>query len=97
MEISPSRQKLHYNSWITRQAVHFIEQAESRNPFFLFVSYPDPHHPFAPPAEYADRYPCSEMPLPRADPGELDRLPDYYRNLFPKGQGFRGTLLGSHR
>ncbi len=81
--------ELHYNSWITRQAIRFIEQAESRHPFFLFVSYPDPHHPFAPPAEYADRYPYSEMPLPRADPGELDRLPDYYSNLFPKGQGFR--------
>ena len=25
-------------------------------PFFLFVSFPDPHHPFTPPAEYAARF-----------------------------------------
>jgi arylsulfatase A-like enzyme len=81
--------ELHYNSWISDCASDFIGQANGEDPFFLFVSYPDPHHPFAPPAEYADRYDLAEMPLPRLDPGERDRLPDYYGDLFPTDRGFR--------
>lgn len=80
--------ELHYNSWISDCASSFIEQSGDE-PFFLFVSYPDPHHPFSPPIEYADRYNADEMPLPRVDPGELDSLPDYYTDLFPTDRGFR--------
>jgi len=29
------------------------------------------------------------MPLPRVDPGELERAPDYYETLFPTDKGFR--------
>jgi len=81
--------ELHYNSWISECASNFIEHASVDEPFFLFVSYPDPHHPFAPPIEYANRYNPDDMPLPRVDAGELERLPDYYTKLFPTDQGFR--------
>jgi len=88
--------KQHYNSWITNQAVKFLKTdrnkfktGEGDNPFFLYVSFPDPHHPFDPPAEYADRYDPDEMPLPEIFPSELSRMPPYYGDLYPKGQGFR--------
>ena len=79
--------ELHYNTWISDRAVQFIEN--SGDPFFLFVSYPDPHHPFAPPREFADRWDHRDMPLPRMDPDEFAQLPEYYGKLFPRGQGFR--------
>ena len=82
--------ELHYNTWITDCATRFLEDVTDDDyPFFLFVSYPDPHHPFAPPTEYADRFHADDMPLPRAYTEELDRMPPYYRELYPKGQGFR--------
>ncbi len=81
--------ELHYNHWISERASHFIDTSDADTPFFLFVSYPDPHHPFAPPSEYADRYNPDDMPLPRVDPGELERAPDYYETLFPTDGGFR--------
>jgi arylsulfatase A-like enzyme len=81
--------EFHYNSWINDRACDFIDQGDGTEPFFIFVSYPDPHHPFAPPVEYADRYNPDDMPLPRLDPGELDGLPDYYTSLFPTDRGFR--------
>ncbi len=80
----------HYNSWITDQAVNFLQGNQGENnPYFLFVSYPDPHHPFDPPAEYADRYDPDEMPLPQVASDELSKMPSYYGELYPKGQGFR--------
>jgi arylsulfatase A-like enzyme len=71
---------LHYNSWIADRAVDFIASADRRHPFFLFVSFPDPHHPFSPPRPYCDRYDPAQMPLPKVVPGELDRMPSYIRD-----------------
>jgi arylsulfatase A-like enzyme len=34
------------------------------SPFFLMVSFPDPHHPFTPPGRYWDMYRPEDMPLP---------------------------------
>ncbi len=89
--------ELHYNTWITRRAVEFVNDAgSSGQPFFLFVSYPDPHHPFDPPAEYADRYNPDDMPLPNVEGDELSRMPPYYGTLYPKGQGFRELYWAAH-
>ena len=66
---------LHYNNWIADRAIAFLERA--RPPFMLFVSSPDPHHPFSPPRPWADRFDAAHMPAPRVEPGELERMPDY--------------------
>lgn len=80
----------HYNTWITDRAVTFIEERFGDcAPFFLFVSYPDPHHPFDPPATYADRFAWTDMPVQRASEEERRRQLPYFDNLYPKGAGFR--------
>ncbi|MEM7194069.1 MAG: sulfatase-like hydrolase/transferase [Pseudomonadota bacterium] len=80
----------HYNYWITERACRFLQSSyDDDHPYFLFVSFPDPHHPFSPPAPYCDRFKPEDMPLPRFDPGERERMPDYLDALYPKGKGFR--------
>lgn len=85
---------LHYNHWIAKQAVNVIDQATQ--PFFLFVSFPDPHHPFSPPRPYCNRFDPDEMPLPHKVSGELDKMPPYYRNIFrPGNKGVLKSYWGS--
>ncbi len=80
----------HYNTWIADRAVDFLAaQKDGESPFCLFVSYPDPHHPFDPPAEYADRYNPDDMPVPEVPDYDLESRPPYCDDLFPRGQGFR--------
>ena len=80
----------HYNTWITDRTVNFLEKQNNfESPFCLFVSFPDPHHPFDPPGDYADRYTPSDMPLPDITEEDLNSRPSYAGDLFPKGQGFR--------
>ncbi|MFT7673261.1 MAG: arylsulfatase [Gammaproteobacteria bacterium] len=80
----------HYNTWITDRSVDFIaSQKNSESPFSLFVSFPDPHHPFDPPGEYADRYNPEDITLPTVTDSDLAGRPSYCDDLFPKGQGFR--------
>jgi len=45
-------------AWIADKAIEYLEgRAGQTQPFFAFVSFPDPHHPFNPPGKYWDMYP----------------------------------------
>ena len=66
---------LHYNTWIADRAADFLETVNE--PFCLFVSSPDPHHPFCPPRPWADMFDPDAMPDPIVVPGELDLMAPY--------------------
>ena len=52
-------------SYIRDRAVDWLESRRGSNqPFFAFVSFPDPHHPFTPPGRYWDMYDPANMTLP---------------------------------
>ena len=90
--------ELHYNRWIVDQSVAFLDRAAGDDPFFLYVSFPDPHHPFSPPAPYCDRFDPRDMPLPRTVSGELDRMPDYIRDqTWVDGPQGPINYAGSHQ
>lgn len=72
--------ELHYNHWMADRAADYIEKHTGDDPFFLFMSTPDPHHPWCPPAPYCDRFDPEDMPMPRAVLGELDKMPNYIRD-----------------
>jgi arylsulfatase A-like enzyme len=69
-------ERLHYNRWIADSACAFLADLRGEN-FFLFVSFPDPHHPFTPPAPWCDMVDPAEVPAPNVVPGELQGMPDY--------------------
>jgi arylsulfatase A-like enzyme len=70
---------------ITAQSEAFIERvasgdkfdgveadADNPNPFALFISYPDPHHPLEVPRKYSDMVPPQSVKLPPTREGEFD-------------------------
>ena len=53
--LQPVPVKLHPSSFIGERAVNYIENVRDKNkPFFMTVSFTDPHHPFVVPAEMID-------------------------------------------
>ncbi len=71
-------EELYSTSYIADQASAWIKAREGNpKPFFLMVSFPDPHHPFNPPGKYWDMYRPEEMPLPSVY-GENDWEPPEY-------------------
>ena len=87
---SPMDPAHHYNHWIADRAAAFLERTSADDaPFFLFVSFPDPHHPFDPPIPYADAFDPAAMPLPVVTDEERLRQLGYFAELFPAGEGFR--------
>jgi len=56
---------LYPSQWIAQRSVDWIN-AQGDDPWFLLVSFPDPHHPFNPPGKYWDMYSPDDMPVPQA-------------------------------
>ena len=74
-------------SYIANQASSWIRDRKNNSkPFFLMVSFPDPHHPFTPPGKYWDMYNPAEMPVALAyeindwDPPEYIKIAERDRN-----------------
>ena len=69
-------EELYSTHWIAEQSAAWLrERADDDAPFFLQMSFPDPHHPFTPPGKYWDLYNPDDMPLPESfGKGELPPL-----------------------
>jgi arylsulfatase A-like enzyme len=69
----------HPTTWIADRAIDWIQKRD--DPFFAWVSFPDPHHPMDPPHPWCDMYdPADVTPVlwePRAE--EFDTKPDIHR------------------
>ncbi|MEX3015275.1 sulfatase [Gymnodinialimonas hymeniacidonis] len=58
-------EELYSTNWIAdRSAAYLAERAQEDAPFFLQMSFPDPHHPFTPPGRYWDMYDPLDIALP---------------------------------
>lgn len=82
----PLEEQFYVDNYIGRQAVAYLRR-ERRKPFFLWVSFCSPHHPWDPPARFDDMYDPKEIPLPQRRPDELHRKPlrqlERLQNLGP--------------
>ncbi len=90
---SPSRVpvELHQTTWATDRAIEFLSQPRT-SPWFLTINVYDPHPPFIPPRDYAERFDPECLPGPHVQPGDrrtqhklarVDFQPQY-RNPSPK-------------
>ena len=67
----------------TDEAINFINQNPDTQPFFLHISYFDPHPPYMAPAEFTQHYSSESIELPEyIDPSKLgQRLADQQKAL----------------
>jgi arylsulfatase A-like enzyme len=58
-------EELYSTNWIADQSITWLNEAALQDePFFLQMSFPDPHHPFTPPGKYWDMYNPDDIELP---------------------------------
>ncbi|TWT56887.1 Arylsulfatase [Thalassoglobus neptunius] len=72
---SPSRvpPELHQTKWASDMAIEFLEQQTPGTPWLLNINVYDPHPPFIPPKDYADRFDPEQMPGPYFQDSDLDQ------------------------
>ncbi len=56
--------EFHHNTWITNRTLDYLDSLGDDEDFFLWCSYPDPHHPFAASRPYSEMYDPDDITLP---------------------------------
>ena len=80
--VSPLPVEAYYDAWVGDRAVEFIhDQTLSRQPFYLFVGFPNPHNPFEPPEPYASMYDPADMTIPASFHSDLGGKPPQHRKV----------------
>ena len=83
-----------HTTWVADRSIDFIQQNKD-GPFFLYASFPDPHHPFVAPDPYFSMFENADFPEPHRKEGENDRKPVHYRAAMTRQ--VYGTDGGAHR
>ncbi|MET3369339.1 UNVERIFIED_CONTAM: arylsulfatase A-like enzyme [Jeotgalibacillus campisalis] len=75
--------EVHPTSYVSEKAIEHLKDAAGHDqPFFMFVSFPDPHHPFSPPAGYSDLYDPGDVPLPLGFEQDHSASPAHVRDMM---------------
>ncbi len=67
-------------TYFVDRAISFLGQ-ETMDPFFLVLSFHEPHSPFNFPVEYAGKYNPADMPLPAGGPEDDRWVPAIFKDL----------------
>lgn len=71
---------LYPTAYVGMRSQEFLERAAADGrPFFLQMSFADPHHPFAPPGHYWDLYDPRQIPLPETFDDPHERSVGHYK------------------
>lgn len=80
----------HSSTWIANKTIEVLENRDNR-PFFLWMSFPDPHHPFSPPQPYSSMYSPHSMDATKADAHEMSTAPPHVQDFFQGNILHEGT------
>lgn len=73
----------HTTNWVTDRSIDWLRKnANEEEPFCMWVSYPDPHHPFDCPAPWNRQYDPSEVDIPEHRSLVLERRPWWHKELY---------------
>ncbi len=72
--INPIPRDLYHTDWIADRTIAFLDSLADDDGWFVWMSFPDPHHPWDPPAEERKRVPWQDLDLPPGHPGSPDQV-----------------------
>ena len=70
--INPVPRDMYHTDWTAARAIEWLDGLDADDDWFCWVSFPDPHHPWDPPASELNRVDWHDLDLPAAHPGSVD-------------------------
>jgi arylsulfatase A-like enzyme len=102
--------EFYHTDWLAGLALDWLDKLDTDDDWMLWLSFPDPHHPWDPPVRELGRCDWRGLPLPNGYPGSPDEIRkilarkpahwlDYYEGKFVNAEGgpqnFRPQQLSS--
>jgi len=72
----------HSSTWITERVIAYLTAHDRSQPFCLWASFPDPHHPFDCPEPWSRLYDPKDMVLSKHRVKDLDRRPWWHKAVL---------------
>ena len=69
-----SPREFYHTEWVADEAIEWLRSLGGDDDWFLWVSFPDPHHPFDPPQSELGRIDWRDLDLPAGHPGSHDEI-----------------------
>ncbi len=67
---NPMPRELYHTDWVADRTIAWLDTLPADADWFVWLSFPDPHHPWDPPASERARVDWRDVPLPRLYPGD---------------------------
>lgn len=94
---NPVPRELYHTDWVADRTIAWLDGLDDDEDWFVWMSFPDPHHPWDPPASELGRVDWREVPLPPGYPADraereriLDAKPRHWRLWYD------GTLVSNY-
>jgi arylsulfatase A-like enzyme len=71
---NPIARELYHTDWLADLATKWLDGLKSEDDWMLWLSFPDPHHPWDPPASELKRCDWRDLPLPDGHPGTPEKI-----------------------
>ena len=79
VKVNPVERGVYHTDWVADRTIAWLDGLDADDDWFCWMSFPDPHHPWDPPASELHRVDWHDVPLPAgyvADPAERERILD---------------------
>jgi arylsulfatase A-like enzyme len=89
----------HYHTdWVADRTIAYLDSLNPNDDWFVWMSFPDPHHPWDPPESEARRIKWKDLELPPGHPGSREKIEkilaqkprhwlDWYEGRFRNQEG----------
>jgi len=84
--------ELYHTDWVAERTMAWLDRLDAEEDWFVWMSFPDPHHPWDPPAAEKHRINWRDVPLPALYPGSPERAAEL---LKTKPRHWLGYFDGS--
>ena len=64
LKVNPIPAEWYHTNWVAQQTINWLNSLPADKDWFCWMSFPDPHHPWDPPASELHRVPWREVDLP---------------------------------
>ena len=65
---------LYHTDWVADRTIAYLDSLNANEDWFVWMSFPDPHHPWDPPEEEIHRVNWRDIPVPAGYPGSREKI-----------------------
>jgi arylsulfatase A-like enzyme len=95
---NPMPREHYHTDWVAERSIAWLDGLAADDDWFLWMSFPDPHHPWDPPVTEARRIRWQDLDLPAGHPGSREKIEkilaqkprhwlDWYEGRFDNVEG----------